>query len=95
VKIMFLGGSLDHAIRDVELVAFKGFPETVVVTRLSIPPSFGGDESRVEPDPPRELYRRVEVDASPRKWHAYVLDGHNPPRQHLVDAMPNWLGGKR
>lgn len=84
MKIMFLGGSLDHATRDVE-VDDTGTPkkETICVIRPARPPYPLAD---VEPDPPRETYKRWTVKADPVMWHLYVLAGHQPSRRSLLDA---------
>jgi hypothetical protein len=72
MKIMFLGGPLDHAIRAVE-----GRPGAIFYPLTGEP---GG----------RSMYRLTAVRADPKYlWWVYVLDGHNPPVQHLLDGMPD------
>ncbi len=83
VRVMFLGGRLDHTVRTVPSI--EGHPDR---------PS---DETYLSPAVPRapwlppeynEQYKLVRVDNSRGAWFCYILDGHTPSPSSLLDTNP-------
>jgi hypothetical protein len=91
VKFMFLGGRLDHTIREVvESDHTIGMPE-LDRYRLS------GPVRRESPYPPlpdpdpygEQLYYRHKVDLGHRgEWWVYILEGYSPSMRDLIDTCP-------
>lgn len=76
--VMFLGGPLDHAVRQVAAhPAGSSRPDREIVFAL-------------DDDYGKVIYRLHSVVADPKyHWWCYVLDGYAPPTRHLIDAAPS------
>jgi hypothetical protein len=86
-RIMFLGGSLDHATREVP-IEVNGMPveDKWIIER--IPRARTSLDHIAPPDPPREEYVRIRCQSGAVTWWAYVLHDHNPTPSQLLDARP-------
>ena len=92
MPIMFLGGVLDHAVRqvphalgrpksDTYNAVDKGFP----IRAFGYMP--GGDVVKVD-ETPIQVYKLHQGRSGGATWWLYVLVGYDPPRRHFVDTMP-------
>lgn len=90
VRVMFLGGPLDHAIRFVPCdPRHQDRPTSDVIFHAKPLPfnrPIGGAPEPVEM--PKLTYRLHRVDTGMGAWFCYVLDGHEPSRSSLLDTNP-------
>ena len=80
---MFLGGSLDHTIRDLAVD-----PDNPTMPRddsIKVPTRTAGEENY--------LYLRHKVDTDPRRhtWWVFVLKDHPVTPRDLLDACPQLI----
>lgn len=87
IRVMFLGGRLDHAIRAVTASVIE--PGRPAMSEYHLPGRkvvVGGVHLE---DEPAENYVARQI-AIPGKgsWWIYVLKGYDPSRQHVLDTNP-------
>lgn len=95
VNVMFLGGPLDHAIREVP--ADYGLPRECYVYQDIRDVYPGGPTMSYSDYPCRRdivdqvVYQRhrLMLDASPHRWWAYVAPGYEVTPQDVIDALPS------
>lgn len=76
--VMFLGGPLDHAVRQV--VARPGASPRPAHD-LYLAPVRSNSNDLLQ-------YRLRLVSAGPYRWWVYIAEGYTPSSQHLIDAAP-------
>lgn len=92
MRIMFLGGPLDHTIR--EVAAVRGVTLTPLSENYYCPvvtrQTWNHQAKAYDPVTPERLtyHRYRATDNISRSWFVYILEGYNPPRSHLLDANP-------
>lgn len=85
-RVMFLGGSLDHATRMVEHEV-NGMPsEDLVLVQRS--PRAPWVLDHIVPDSPEERYQRHRLKSGSATWWTYILIGFTPSPTDLIDARP-------
>jgi hypothetical protein len=92
-SVMYLGGRLDHAIREVpasdHTPAMPGSDTYRVPGPVKREP---GSWYRPLPDPDpygEQLYYRHKVDLGHRgEWWVYILEGYSPSMRDLIDTCP-------
>lgn len=80
MPIMFLGGPLDHAVRRVRKA--HGTPAAEVYKAIDVQKPMGKDIVN---------YDRMRIEGGTRPAWCYILRGYNPPRGHVVDAIPPFV----
>lgn len=90
VRVMFLGGTLDHTVRHVPRDEIN--PERPAADLIAAP-LHTAQWRRLGPrdvaETPVQDYDLQKVESGHRSWWCFVLRGYAPPRRHLLDANPN------
>lgn len=90
MRFMFLGGRLDHTIRDLPTSRNNRLcprDDRFVVPAMVTPHLLAHVN---EEDTGEQVYRRIRVATDPLRhvWYTYVLRGHRPTTRDLLDACP-------
>lgn len=92
IRVMFLGGSKDHEIREVDRADHDpSVPEPDLIMNPLPAWSKTTRQALTEPEPDRpdrEFYRRHRAVTDLWVWWFYVLEGYDPPRRDVIDANP-------
>ena len=87
MRIMFLGGPLDHAIRQVRHHPdHPDRPEDEVYRYKSSRTRWMN--GTIQPDPPDLVYSLHKVDVGTHAWFCYLLEGYSPSKGALLDTNP-------
>ncbi len=93
MRIMFLGGPLDHTIR--EVAAVRGVTLTPLSEHYYCPVmpkrTWNYQAKAYDPVSMEQLVydrHRITTSIGDRSWFVYILAGYSPPRSHLLDANP-------
>jgi hypothetical protein len=83
---MFLGGILDHTVRRVPVSGALNVPAETY--RRPVPQTLSWMQQNPGVEVPTQPYYRYRVSSGEDSWFCYILEGHNPPRAHLLDTCP-------
>ena len=88
MPIMFLGGPLDHTVRQVPHALGRPTGDEIRMFERSY--EVRGKQIAGTPDIPEcwKTYKLHQGRAGRATWWLYVLVGYDPPRRHFVDTMP-------
>lgn len=93
MPIMFLGGVLDHTVRQVPHALGRPTGDTVTAReparRLAIRSvAYSPGQDIVRQEHEIQTYKLHQGRAGRATWWLYVLVGYDPPRRHFLDTMP-------